>query len=108
MTSTTGFALGAALSNQQRRIALIALAGLGGIAATGAFYAGLEPMLVKYDQAFSAAQFLLSPDRQHYLTGSALVSRFSLVYVAISGLLAILVAGQWRVFSQKCDGHTFH
>ena len=101
MTSTTGFALGAALSNQQRRIALIALAGLGGIAATGAFYAGLESMLVKYDQAFSAAQFLLSPDRQHYLTGSALVSRFSLVYVVISAVLAILVAGQWRVFSQQ-------
>ena len=96
MTCTTGLALGAALVNQERRIALLVWAGIAGVAAAAAFYAGLEPMLVKYDKAFSAMQFLLSPDRQHYLTDSALASRFSLLYAGISGVLAILVIGQWK------------
>jgi len=35
-----------------------------------------EEFIFKYDQVFSALQFLLSPDRAHYLTGEALFIRF--------------------------------
>ena len=42
-----------------------------------------ETMIVKYQQAFSALQFLLSPDRQHYLPTGQLLPRFMLAFSAI-------------------------
>lgn len=53
---------------------------------------GSESMLIKYDRAFSAAQFLLSTDREHYATGASLVIRF---LMACAGLFAITAWMQW-------------
>ena len=101
MTCTTGMALGSALSTNKRRIALLILVGITSVVAAGALYAGLEPVLVKYDKVFSAIQFLLSPDREHYATNTALFSRFGLLYMGISSALAILVMRQWKLFQES-------
>jgi len=42
-----------------------------------------ESVIVKYQQAFSALQFLLSTDRQHYLPTGQLMPRFMLAFSAI-------------------------
>lgn len=42
-----------------------------------------ETVIVKYQQAFSALQFLLSTDRQHYLPTGQLLPRFMLAFSAI-------------------------
>jgi len=55
--------------------------------AYGLFWVALEPHVVKYQQAFSAIQFLLSPDRENYVFGSELVIRFVLMQF---GLLLLM------------------
>ena len=50
--------------------------------------AGTESLLIKYGQAFSALQFLLSEDRAHYARGAALWLRFALAH-------GLLLAGCW-------------
>jgi hypothetical protein len=50
---------------------------------------GLNPRLDKYDSTFSALQFLLSPDRSHYVSGDRLFWRFSVLHYLIVGYLAV-------------------
>lgn len=42
-----------------------------------------EPIIYKYGAAFSALQFLLSPDRSHLVTGVELFSRFCLLNIVL-------------------------
>jgi hypothetical protein len=49
-----------------------------------------NPRLDKYDRVFSARQFLLSPDRDHYLDDQQIFQRFAIVHV---GLLCVLASG---------------
>lgn len=53
---------------------------------------GTEAMLIKYGQAFSALQFLLSEDRQHYAQGAALHARFAIAH-------GLLLAGSWAALT---------
>lgn len=88
----TGSGLAALLAGARRRVPLVVLMLLAWPLATLALWQGSEPMLLKYGKAFSAAQFLLSADREHYVGGAALIER----YVAACGLLfALTVLLQW-------------
>lgn len=88
----TGACLAALLAGARRRVPLVVLMLLAWPLATLALWQGSEPMLLKYGKAFSAAQFLLSADREHYAGGSALIER----YVAACGLLfGLTVLLQW-------------
>lgn len=85
-------ALAAVVAGARRRGPLLLLALVAWPLATLALWQGTEPMLIKYGKAFSAAQFLLSSDREHYAGGAALLQR----WVAACGLLAVLtVLLQW-------------
>ncbi len=53
---------------------------------------GLEPYIMKYDQVFSAFQFLLSRDRSHYATPGELLLRYGIAHAA---LLSIAMASQF-------------
>ena len=53
------------------------------------FWAALEPYVVKYQQVFSAIQFLLSPDRENYVGGSELVVRFLLMQFGLLLLMGL-------------------
>lgn len=64
-----------------------------------AIHAGLEPVIVKYGKVFSALQFLLSPDRQHYLHPETVLAKFAIVCFGISALAALL---QWTSWRQLC------
>ncbi len=43
-------------------------------------YVALEPLVIKYGKVFSALQFLLSTDRDHLVSGSGLLIRFSIAH----------------------------
>ncbi|MBZ0069486.1 MAG: VanZ family protein, partial [Thiobacillus sp.] len=58
-------------------------------------YLGLAGEIEKYGQQFSALQFLLSTDRQHYASQSVIWLRYSVVYVLAIGALAFI---QWPYF----------
>lgn len=47
---------------------------------------GLAPAIAKYGAVFSALQFLLSPDRSHYVVGGGLATRY--VAAHVGGLMA--------------------
>jgi VanZ family protein len=61
---------------------------------------GLAPAIAKYGAVLSALQFLLSPDRSHYVVGGGLATRY--VAAHVGGLAAAsltqlpLWAGAWR------------
>lgn len=48
-----------------------------------ALQSGLEPYIIKYDQVFSAFQFLLSQDRTHYAAPMELLLRYGFVHGAL-------------------------
>jgi VanZ family protein len=86
-----------ALASLQRRHrwrrAAAALLGLA--AAALLLHAALEPVLVKYGQAFSALQFLLSAGRQQYATGPELAVRLVLALLLACAAVALLQRPGW-------------
>jgi hypothetical protein len=59
-----------------------------------ALHAGFEPYIIKYDQVFSAFQFLLSQDRSHYATPLELLLRYGFVH----GILLLTIAASQAPF----------
>jgi hypothetical protein len=71
---------------------------LAGVVVLSAFSVGLGWELIqlsttsrleKYGAQFSAIQFLLSPDRDHYLSSGQLSARFAVVHIVTLGYLAV-------------------
>ena len=75
---------------------MLVLAVLAWPAALAALWFGSEPLLIKYDRVFSAAQFLLSADRDHYAAGPALLWRYALACIALVLLATLLQWVHWR------------
>jgi hypothetical protein len=63
---------------------------------------GLAGEIDKYGQQFSALQFLLSADRQHYATQSVIWLRYSALHVLVIAGLASL---QWPHFRAAQQAH---
>jgi VanZ family protein len=63
----------------------------------GLAFLATESILIKYDKVFSALQFLLSTDRNHYVSAPALVLRFGLVHVAtvLAAFVSIWTVEWW-------------
>ena len=59
-----------------------------------ALQAGFEPYIIKYDQVFSAFQFLLSPDRAHYAAPLELQLRYGFAH----GILLFAIAASQAPF----------
>lgn len=60
---------------------------------------GSEPMLMKYDKVFSAAQFLLSADRNHYAGGPVLAARFAAASCGLALMVLLLQWPGWQRFA---------
>jgi VanZ family protein len=100
LATTAGSAAAAGWAQPGRRRSLWVLAALALVLAPLALWAGLEPLLLKYERAFSAWQFLLSAGRDRYASGSALAGRFVLAYGSWLTLMAALQAPQWQALSR--------
>lgn len=94
--AAAGSALSALLAPAapRRRLALALLLAAG--VAPWAVLAGLETTIIKYDQVFSALQFLLSRDRSHYVGEAELMVRLALALVLLVLGLALLQSLYWR------------
>ena len=67
-----------------KRIMLIAaLVAICSITSYLCMYQGTDNYIIKYNQSFSALQFLLSSDREHYVSGLELFGRYMIVYSAM-------------------------
>ncbi|WP_324780054.1 VanZ family protein [Thiobacillus sedimenti] len=68
---------------------------------------GLAGHIAKYGQEFSALQFLLSRDRQHYASTAVIWLRYGVLHMLVIAALASL---QWPHFraTQRLQGQTAH
>ena len=89
-TGVAGSAIAAAVASTRKRLGFVVVGGAAALLAYGAFVLGSEPYIVKYGRVFSALQFLLSTDRDHYVSGGALLLRYVAALSAVSGCLAAL------------------
>lgn len=80
----------------RRRSSLLVLTVLSAIVTPIALLMGLEPVLIKYDQIFSALQFILSASRDAYASDSELAVRYFLAWTIAVGTLAWLQIPWWR------------
>jgi hypothetical protein len=99
MSCLCGSALAGLLRMPARRGRMLMLLLLAAPAAGGLFWFGTEHLIVKYGTVFSAWQFLLSSDRQHYVQGARLWLHFGIALAAVGGTLGALQAlswGRWR------------
>jgi glycopeptide antibiotics resistance protein len=95
LLALAGSALGAAAASRQRLL-LLSLGVAAVCVAPLLLTAGLEPLLVKYGKAFSAAQFIVSAGRDRYATGVELSLRVGLALTVMVLAIAALQALAWR------------
>lgn len=69
------------------------------------FVLGTEATIVKYDKVFSALQFLLSTDRNHYATGAALWLRLAAALSLAVLAFAVLQHLHWRQLAAPHGAH---
>lgn len=93
MAAVSALAVTVAAGVRRRWPAVLGLAALGGPAGMALLWLGSEPLLMKYGKVFSAAQFLLSANREHYASGPQLMSR---AVLAGAGLAVLVVCLQWH------------
>jgi hypothetical protein len=102
----TRVALAPIFGFQSGRIAAAAVWALGSAVITYVMlYFGTEQVIVKYDQVFSAMQFLLSSDRSRLASPGELILRFTGVYFVIVTATAIVQYPLWRVVVQSQQSH---
>lgn len=99
LTCVSGSALSAAISVRRQLAALFSLAMAAALMASLCFWWGAEHTILKYGKAFSAFQFLLSTNRDHYAEGAALLARFVAAMVLMCGGLALMQWLFWRHFA---------
>jgi cytochrome c-type biogenesis protein CcmH/NrfG len=96
-----GSAVSLAAAQPRKRRTLLVLAAVACPLAATLLTLGLEPMLVKYDRAFSALQFLLSASRDSYATGAGLAVRAALAGLGFVCIVALVQWPRWRALAQE-------
>ena len=96
-----GCLLAACAAFARRSIVAAAMAVIAAASAYLLLLAGTESAIHKYGHQFSALQFLLSPDRQHYAQPGELMARLALGFVALTAAVAAMQAGAWRFIARQ-------
>lgn len=109
LTCVAGSSLAAASFAATERRWLVATGLVAACLASLLYWLGAEPIIVKYGQVFSAFQFLLSADREHYATGIDLAWRYFVALTAAIGAIGVLQMPAWRNWlaagRSPCPGH---
>ena len=100
LTCLTASAISAAFCATKRVGVLVAVAFFAALGAALLFWFGTEHIIVKYGRVFSAYQFLLSTDREHYVQGYVVWLRYGVAFAIVCGVLA---ASQWFCWRRFCD-----
>lgn len=73
---------------------------VSGVLSYLALYLGLEQVIIKYGQVFSAMQFLLSSDRAQLAGPGELLLRYAVLYVGMVVAMALVQNPIWQSFTR--------
>ena len=104
LTCLTGSALSAALHASRHTVSLARLALVAAVGAALLYWLGTEHTVVKYGRVFSAFQFILSVDRQHYAQGLPLVLRYLSAFAMVCCAFVALQWLSWQWFYRAVLG----
>lgn len=94
------FLAAAAISNclatRLRYLQTLLLSGAALMLSIVCFWYGTEQVIVKYGKVFSAWQFVLSPNRENYVSGARLSLHFALVFGTFLCLWALVQVPFWN------------
>ena len=96
-----GSLIAASIALGRRHGVAIALAVASSVGAFVLLSASAEPALTKYGKVFSALQFLLSPDRAHYVSQGELVARYGLAHLLLVGAVVVLQLPAWIAIADR-------
>lgn len=96
LISLSATLLACLLARKKHILSMLALIIAATIGSVACLWYGSEPMILKYGKVFSAWQFLLSPDRNNYLSGSQMWFRSAAVFAAYMALVAVLHYPFWK------------
>lgn len=91
-----GAKLALALTGTAPLTQAVALALMAGVLSYTALYFGLEQVIVKYQQVFSAMQFLLSADRTNLAGPAELLMRYGILYTGFIITVVVIQNPLWR------------
>lgn len=98
---TAAASIAAVFAFPEQRLRSLLLAGIASLVTGAAFWYGSEHLIMKYGKVFSAWQFLLSSDRQHYAATNSLLLRYLVAYAATVCLLGTLQISHLRNFARS-------
>ena len=93
---TAAFAAASAIAGAPARGRLTIVAVLTWSLSAVCLWFGSEPYVLKYGRVFSAAQFLLSSDRDHYASVLVIWSRFGFLSLGLVAVALLLQGPRWR------------
>ena len=89
------------LANRLRCLQTLLLAGAALILSIVCFWFGTEQVIVKYGKVFSAWQFVLSPNRETYVSGARLYLHFALAFGSLLCLWALVQVPSWKILAAE-------
>jgi len=97
------FLAAAAISNclatRLRYLQTLLLSGAALMLSIVCFWYGTEQVIVKYGKVFSAWQFVLSPNRENYVSGARLSLHFALAFGTFLCLWALVQVPCWKTLA---------
>ena len=92
----SGSAISSLFATRSYHFSIVVLSALAVFSAALCFWFGSEQVIMKYDKIFSAWQFLLSSDRQHYTNGPRLYLRFIAALALLLGCWSLIQMPFWK------------
>jgi hypothetical protein len=89
------------LANRRRYLQTLLLSGAALILSIVCFWFGTEQVIVKYGKVFSAWQFVLSQNRETYVSGARLYLHFALAFGSLLCLWALVQVSGWKTLAAE-------
>ena len=91
-----GNCVACSLSARTRLVPTLAVTAAALLGSAVCLWVGTEQIIVRYGKVFSAWQFLLSTDRDHYASGTTLLVRFAIAYGAALTVFSAIQTTFWK------------
>lgn len=103
LTCLSGSIISAAAAFRRGGVMVVTVTAGCAVAAYALYWAGTEPIILKYGKVFSALQFLLSEERSRYVSGGELLVRYGAAYAILTAAVAVLQLPAWMKLAARLE-----